>query len=174
MMLRFFFYHMVWSLVNYLVRNPHARRAAGQGCLALLLVWMGITLLSAISSVIGAAASKVNVWVANTPRGVIVLMGLGLVVLVGAIGYALIARPTWRERLSRLLHALKTRWSGTDMVTSEGVDAMATPALPSTDDLARIRLLDRARDPGAVLHDLGKAAEEEDHVPVQIVIHGEE
>lgn len=173
-MLRFLFYSLIWRIGNYILRNPHARKAVGQACLALLLLWVSITLLSVIGSALGVAAAGFNDWMATTPNSAIILTGISLAVLAGITTFAIVARPAWREWLSRYRYTLKSRLGRADATTPESLEAGSIPVLPSTDDLDKIRLLDRAESPGAALAGFGETIESDDDLLDQIVIYGEE
>jgi len=171
---RFLFYHLMWSLGNYVVRNPQARKAAGQGCLALILLWVGVTLLSAIAGAVGATVAAIDAWVTTTTDSVIVLMGVGLALMVGAITYALAARPVRRKRLSRPWRTLKSRLGRADAGALEGIEAGRTPALPAADGLDKIRFPAKTENPGMALPYFDGTVGGDDELLDQIVIHGGE
>ena len=175
-MLRYFFYHLIWSSLNFIIRNPYARRVVGWGCLALVLLWVGSALLSALLGAIVAAAAGFSAWMSTVPDTVILAAGIGFALVAGAIILAVFTLPGWRERLPGTVRTMKAGMGRADGVASDSLGPGTTPILQSADDLdgTRIRILDPTESPDAALTGPGPTVESDDALVDQIVIHGKE
>lgn len=173
-MLRYISYHLIWSFINYIIRNPYARKVVGLGCLALLVLWLGSALLSAVLGAIALAVAGFSAWMTTIPDSAIVLLGIGLAVVAGAIAFVIISRSALLEWLSDALRNAKARMGYADGATPESLGPGMTPILPSADDLDSIRFLDEMESSDAVFEGLGASIEGDDDVPDQIVIYGKE
>lgn len=106
-------------LVNYVVRNPNARKVAGWGCLTLLALWLGGALLSALVSVLEQLGAG---------EGALALVGTA--VIIGVIVYLFATRPTWRARVklfwtrtkNRVLGESEEPWEGGTIATETADD----------------------------------------------------
>lgn len=137
-MWRFLFLQIILNLINYILRNPYARKAAGIGCLAVLAIWVGSTVFGAMV----AAASELLLafadWSRSAPDGGLIAAGLGVAMVVGALCIGLVVHKPSRdrlvERLRRSVSSCRQRWVGKRR--------LGAPLRDDADDLGvRIRLL---------------------------------
>lgn len=108
-MLRFFFYQLVFRFINYLFRNPYARKSLGFGCLALVVIWIMVVVLSVIIGFIGAVVIDVENWYTNTsidPWSITLIFIVG----IAGIGFAtLFLSSSFRKKVIILFNGVRSK-----------------------------------------------------------------
>jgi|GEM_PF-7005986 len=91
-MLRYIFYQLLWGMLGYVLRNPHARKAVGLGCLGVVLL---ITVPMLLSVLFGALSTLFIQQPGLAAIFVVALLALGVTWFVNR-------SPEARERLRTL------------------------------------------------------------------------
>lgn len=166
-MFRFFFYQVLWSIANYLLRNPIARRVVGRGCLLLVVMWIGITVISALVVALGSAGTQISNWWSNTTNRELFIFGAVALLLMSILGVCFAVPKSRRCILRRITQARTRTQVKTIPAHSYEID---TSAQQQSGDTIDITILDESPTPASLPDSRETPDETDEDILKRIVI----